>query len=149
VHLVDYDHHSNWQLPLTESFDTDPAWANYSVPSSTPQIAWDSDPKSHIWPEFPDVKPISWADETGSKHDWAPEPTGSPTKHTNYIEQSIARRLLPLIEHQNGPTDSQNNYVDVADAGIGNVPAEIADGKNEWNGADEGLDYVALTERLK
>ncbi|PVH75546.1 hypothetical protein DL98DRAFT_643909, partial [Cadophora sp. DSE1049] len=36
-----------------KSFDSDPAWANYTVLWSTPAIGWDfNEAKNHVWPDL-------------------------------------------------------------------------------------------------
>ncbi|TVY14314.1 Conidiophore development regulator abaA, partial [Lachnellula arida] len=121
---LDYTHDAhNWHLPASESFGEDPAWGNYSVPSSTPQIAWDapSDAKIHDqWNDGMDAKAIPWAGDStptqkngweGSPVDkhWAPELEAehniTPVNQHDYeqieqsIEHSLEEKLRPWIEH--------------------------------------------------
>jgi transcriptional enhancer factor len=116
VHLASYDHNgATWQLPPTESFDADPAWANYNVATTTPAMGWDAlDAKDHSWDEGPDTKQLVWnpQDDTPLKHDWTvPEVGSSPGKgRTDYIEQSIEQKLLPWIDEHNEINETQKEY---------------------------------------
>lgn len=75
---LDYGGHDahNWHMPPSESFSDDPAWADYSVPSTTPQLgAWDASVSNakipDPWHDALDGKPGSWDQSTPRKqHDW-------------------------------------------------------------------------------
>ncbi|KAF8848566.1 hypothetical protein BDZ45DRAFT_605753 [Acephala macrosclerotiorum] len=176
VNMADYNQDaSTWQLPTTQNFDADPAWAAYNNPSSTPAVGWD-DSKNHSWPDLPDPKHMNWAEETSPKHEWTeasspskhltfPEHTSpgkhlgyiepSPSKHANYIEQSIEQKLLPWIEgHPNGdvhePTlhDLSTEPLQEIDTNGNGATQTPKAGIEEWSHPDDGFDYTQL-ERLK
>lgn len=123
VHLTDYDHNSgNWP-PAGESFEDDPAWATYTVPTSTPHVTWDSPTKLPAWSGPSDNKLSSWADESSKHHDWAVEPTVSPSKQPNYLEQAIEQRLVPWAEHHDGPAaEIKNSYPSINEQ----IPSNVA-----------------------
>jgi transcriptional enhancer factor len=163
VHLADYGHNgTTWQLPQTESFDADPAWANYNVAASTPAIGWDtSDAKNNSWNEGPDTKQLHWdpQDDTPIKHDWTvPEVGSSPSKgRTDYIDQSIEQKLLPWIDEHNEINETQKEYTNVA---AERVAEDNADGaglgistkasqEHDLVAVEDGFDYAELAERLK
>jgi transcriptional enhancer factor len=130
---LDYGHDAHiW--PASESFGEDPAWANYSVSSSTPQVGWDapSDGKIHDhWHDGIDGKHIPWADDStpmqknqweGSpvdKNHWVPDLEAdhniSPVEHLDYgqmeqsIEHSLEQKLRPWIEHHSAAEDAAND----------------------------------------
>ncbi|RDW87624.1 hypothetical protein BP5796_03318 [Coleophoma crateriformis] len=82
---------SNWHLPNTEVFDADPAWASYSVPSTTAQLNWDSPAKAnHTWNETQES-------QASEKHDWHSNAV-SPTKqgYTEHDNENISTGLPPL-----------------------------------------------------
>jgi transcriptional enhancer factor len=176
----DYDHGAaSWVLPATENFDADPAWASYSVPSSTPAIGWDGgDGKGHGgWNEVGvgdvDVhgKQIRWGEDEGKQvlQEW----TGSPVKASNYVE-NIEQKLGAWIE-ENGDGEERGGYEEVGNSEggygiVGNLRngyPEVGDmhgvignsmehGGNEekaymheWDVVDDGFDYASLAERLK
>lgn len=163
VHLADYGHNgTTWQLPQTESFDADPAWANYNVAASTPAIGWDtSDAKNNSWNEGPDTKQLHWdpQDDTPIKHDWTvPEVGSSPSKgRTDYIDQSIEQKLLPWIDEHNEINETQKEYANVTaervaedngdGAGLG--ISTKASQEHDWVAVEDGFDYAELAERLK
>jgi transcriptional enhancer factor len=141
--LGDYDHNAtNWALPATENFDADPAWANYSVPSTTPAIGWDGDGgKEHAWNDIPvEVAEVNgkmgwveddlgkqelheWTNIVGSSpvkmgekqelHDWGND-TQSPVKIGNYIE-NIEQKLEAWIE-ENREGEEKGGYDEVIDS---------------------------------
>jgi transcriptional enhancer factor len=152
VNMADYSQDasqdpSTWQLPATENFDADPAWA-YTVPSSTPAVGWD-DAKTPAWPDLPDTKNTNWTDDTSSKHEWI-EP-GSPSKQMSYIEQNIEQKLLPWIEgHRDEDSQSilQNESTPLQEVDA-NATIHTPKATEEWNHSDDGFDYAGLVERLK
>jgi transcriptional enhancer factor len=109
--LGDYDHNAaSWAFPATLNFDANLAWANYSVPSSTPSIGWDCNAKgNHGWIDIPvsvaDVKgkQMGWVEDEGGKHVWGTEVVGSsPVKLESYV-QGIEQKLGAWIEeHESG-----------------------------------------------
>ncbi|KUJ08869.1 uncharacterized protein LY89DRAFT_658590 [Mollisia scopiformis] len=154
VNMADYSQDaSTWQLPTTENFDADPAWANYTVPSSTPAGGWD-EAKNAPWPDLPDTKHMNRTDDASSKHDWT-EP-GSPSKHMSYIEQNIEQKLLPWIEgHRNGDTETTEPVLqDLITEPLQEVDINAATQTpkpttEEWIDPDDEFDYAGLVERLK
>ena len=148
VNLSDYDHNSHaWQLPHGESFDSDPAWANYTVPSGTPHIGWDSDAKDHPWPEAQDPKNTPWIEDTITKHQWT-ESASSPLKQVkNYVEQNVEQKLLPWINHVE--EEVKATYVEAGEIHHPDADAETSDAKQEWTGSDADFDYNQLAEHLK
>lgn len=156
VNMADYSQDSNqdpssWQLPATENFDADPAWA-YTVPSSTPAVGWDES-KTPAWPDLPDSQNTNYTDEENSKHEWiAPS---SPSKQMSYIEQNIEQKLLPWIEgHRDREEDSQStlqhesNTEPLQEVDV-NATIHTPKANEEWNHPDDGFDYAGLVERLK
>lgn len=105
VNLHDFDHNSNgWHLPHTESFDADPAWANYIVPAGTPQLGWENDAKNHVWLEMLPTKQVNWIDDANGKPDeqWNDAITRPTKQDQGYIEATIGQKLLPLIDNHSG-----------------------------------------------
>jgi transcriptional enhancer factor len=147
VNLSDYDHNSQaWQLPHIENFDSDPAWANYTVPSSTTHIEWDSDAKNHPWPEGPDSKGTPWIEENATKHEWA-ESASSPLKEDkNFVKQNVEQKLLPWINHVE---EEASAYVEASEVNHPDSNARTSDTKQEWISGDADFDYNQLAEGLK
>ncbi|KAK0123119.1 hypothetical protein ONS96_010124 [Cadophora gregata f. sp. sojae] len=154
VHLKDFEHASqSWQLPVTKSFDADPLWANYTVPATTPVHGWDSqEAKTHAWPDLP-IDGKSWnytVEEPGDKADHV---ESGPVKGTvNYVEQTIAQKLLPWTDNQHGPHEIKHNYDGVNLEQIrdnSNESARAEPKVQEWEGVHDDFDYSELAERLK
>ncbi|KAH9220462.1 hypothetical protein DL95DRAFT_329043 [Leptodontidium sp. 2 PMI_412] len=156
VHLADFEASQGWQLPVTESFDADPTWANYTVPASTPALGWDSnDAKTHAWPDL-STDGKTWdhhtIEETGEK-EWAEHVGTSPAKGSaNYIEQSIEQKLLPWTDGHRSVDEVKHNYDEVTldqipEISTENVPTELK--VQEWESVHDDFDYAALAERLK
>ena len=94
VNIGDFDHDSHaWNdMPQTDSFvDADSAWT-YNVPTSTAQMGWENDGKSHAWPG---------SETTPSKNNVWPENT-SPTKTAVWHESARQAVQLPWIEDGQG-----------------------------------------------
>jgi len=135
--LGDYDHNAaGWALPATENFDADPAWANYSVPSSTPAIGWDGDAKGQYgWNDIPvsvaDVsgKQMGWVEEEDTKHEWGNElVASSPMKIGSYVD-GLEHKLGPWIE-EHGNAEEKAGYDEVGD--LKNDYVLVGDVKNEY-----------------
>jgi transcriptional enhancer factor len=159
VNLGDFDHNSNsWHMPQTESFDADPAWANYNVPASTPHIGWDNDAKNHVWPEGSPTKQVIWIEDGSGKHEqlWN-DVIPIPVKQDgNFIGTSLEQKLLPWIDQhadvdgevgRNGfHGDSNNTQLPDLDNGVNRGTSAK---EQVWNGGDEGFEYEQLAERMK
>jgi transcriptional enhancer factor len=172
----DYDHNAaSWVLPVTESFDADPVWANYTVPSSTPAMGWVGDgKKKYSWVNDAvseaDVngKQIGWSGEAeGERHEWG-NGLGkrSPVKAVSYVE-GIEQKLGAWIEengdgeengHYDEVSDLDNEYVEIGqlDGGADGNGNDVVDGvkdekeqMREWDVVDDGFDYESLAARLK
>ncbi|PMD38236.1 TEA-domain-containing protein [Hyaloscypha variabilis F] len=158
--LGDYDHHTaNW-LPATESFDADPAWANYSVPSSTPALGWDGDGgQGHSWDDIPDIGDVhgkmGWGEDEGKQalhdwtnvvgsspvkngekqelHEWSQETGGSPTKMASY-DGGLEQKLTTWIE-ENGDGDEKVGYNEIG---------ELQDGYEMVGNLENGYPEVDL-----
>lgn len=127
ANLADFEQNSNgWQLPVSESFDADPAWANYTVPTSTSVVTWDEERKTNIWSEalLPEAsKHLDWVEDTSTKHIDCWE-GGSPTKvpvDANYIEHNLEQKLMPWIQnHQdtNANGNIKDDFESVPDARV-------------------------------
>ncbi|CZT47060.1 uncharacterized protein RSE6_07585 [Rhynchosporium secalis] len=160
-HLNSFEQASSqgWQLPNAENFDVDPSWTNYTVPTTTPALGWDSaEAKTHAWPDLP-LDGKSWdhhiIEGTGDK-EWTEEISNSPVKGSkNYIEQSIEQKLLPWNESHRSPADIKQNYdqltVDTIPEIINHESENLrAENKDlEWQDDQDEFDYAALAERLK
>jgi transcriptional enhancer factor len=110
VTLGDYDHNvAWWNLSHAESFDTDPAWADYhTLSSSTPQIGWD-DTKAQSWPENKDNH-TPWLDDA-RKQDWS---NTSPTKQEQAsFDQGMDAKLLPWTDQPDN--EAKNGYPETTD----------------------------------
>jgi transcriptional enhancer factor len=149
VHIIiDYDNPAaNWNVGQSESFDADPAWANYpAVPSSTPNIEWDG-VKSHAWPDLSEPKHGGWVEEVEveGKHAWA---DSSPAKPEHAYMDQIVDKLLPWIEQEDATT--KDVYAEVDDVQLPELSAGIVDTKEQsWVDSGSGFDYSQLIERLK
>jgi len=150
VNLGDYDGHSAWNLDHHETFDTDPAWSNYTtVPSSTPQLAWGPEVKDGHWPET-DPKQ-TWLHDMNGKHDWAGTgPTGQDQTYPNQIIDHISQiddKLLAWTEHPT--TEVKNTYAEGNNMTLPELTAGPIDSRDQtWIGSDSAYDYSQL-ERLK
>lgn len=156
VHLKDFEHASqNWQLPGTKNFDANPTWGNYTVPTTTPVVGWDSnDAKTHAWPDLPtDGKSWNYTVEGPGDKELTNHANSSPAKGSvNYIEQTIEQKLLPWVDNQRGPNDIKHNYDGVTLEQIPDISNESATSQlkvQEWEGIHDDFDYAQLAERLK
>lgn len=140
--LGDYDHNAaGWALPATENFDADPAWANYSVPSSTPAIGWDGDAKGHNgWNDIPgsvaDVngKQMGWVEEGEAKHEWGNELVeSSPVKIGSYVDGLEQKLGAWIAEHW--CAEEKTGYDEVGN--LKNDYVVVGDVKNEYAGDGE------------
>jgi transcriptional enhancer factor len=167
VGLGDYDHGvANWALPVTESFDADPAWANYNVPSSTPALGWDGgDGKGHAWndiavsgAEMGRLSGKMWEGDEGKAelHEWTTAVSSSPMKmaeNENLREwvserspvkmgshvENIEQKLGVWIE-ENGDGEEKGGYEEVGDTKDGY--AIVGNLKNDYpevGGLDHGI----------
>jgi transcriptional enhancer factor len=154
VNLVDLDAHdaTNWQLPTSESFDADPAWA-CGVPANTPAFNWDPDSKTQVWSNIPSDKQIEWPQDQNQKNheewreepsqsnneDWSQEPvpqnedlqdseSTSVKKHVNFIEQNLEQKLIMMQEYRNpgeSSQDSQDSFVEVQVSQLSDVDIDM------------------------
>jgi transcriptional enhancer factor len=149
VNLSDYDHNSQaWQLPHIENFDSDPAWANYTVPSSTTHIEWDSDAKNHPWPEGPDSKGTPWIEENATKHEWVESASSTLKEDKNFVEQNVEQKLLPWINHVEEDAKA-TTYVEASEVNHPDSNARTSDTKQEWISGGADFDYNQLADGLK
>ncbi|KAG4439402.1 hypothetical protein IFR05_005095 [Cadophora sp. M221] len=156
VHMSDFEASQGWQLPVTESSDADPTWANYTVPASTLALGWDSsDAKTHTWPDLP-IDGKAWDHHTvedTSDKEWIEHVNDSPVKGSaSYIEQNIEQKLLPWIDSHRSVDEAKHTYDEVILDQIPkvsneSVPAELK--VQEWEGEHDEFDYAVLAERLK
>lgn len=166
---LDYGHDAQWHLPASESFGEDPAWASYSVPSSsTPQIGWGDAPSdAKINDHWHDVeKHAPWADESTptqkndweaspDKHQWVPELEAdvSPAKQQEYggleqsIEYCIEQKLRPWIENHSAAEDVHDGFAHEHEGVPGTIilhleaMAEAESGKDEaWVDVGDGVE---------
>ncbi|KAL3422121.1 transcription factor [Phlyctema vagabunda] len=139
VNINDYDQTNNsWQIPSAESFDADPSsWANYTVPSTTPQLPWDSPPKhENSWNE---------SQENPKHHTWVDEPNTHEKQHWNSNNTSPSKHYT---DHNN-ENEHPKNYGEV---GSVNLPSmNVGTAKNLHHGwvGNDGFDYDHLASRLK
>ena len=134
VNLGDYDHSSQaWHLPTSESFDSDPTWANYAVPSSAPQIGWNTEAKTSHWPETPDSKGTPWIAETIEKNEWASSASTPLKQIKGYAEQNVEQKLSPWMNHVD--KEAKATYVESSEAIQHPVAnADTGDARQEWTG---------------
>jgi transcriptional enhancer factor len=163
--LGDYDHGAaNWGMPATESFDADPAWASYNVPSSTAALGWDgNDGKGLAWNDIPvsvgelgGVSGKIWEGNDGKAelHEWTTVVSSSPVKMAENEElsewgnerspvkvgshvENIEQKLGVWIE-ENGDGEEKGGYEEVNDAKGGYEV--IGSSKNEYPEVG-GLDH--------
>jgi len=139
VNVGDYDHNSASWLP-TESFDADPAWANYSVPSTTPALGWDGEGgKGHNWDDIPEIGDVhakmGWAEDEGKQalhdwtnamgsspvkneekqelHEWSYDTRGSPVKLGAGYAETLEQKLTTWIE-ENGDGEEKGEFDEAA-----------------------------------
>jgi len=145
---MDYGHDAHWHLPASESFGEDPAWANYSVPSSTPHLGWgDTNGESRLQ-EIHD----QWNDGTDKQHEhvsWGDDPTqvqkgsweendptqvqkesweGSPQKHNEWDASPGDKHVwAPELEadHNQSPCKPHQDYGGIDQTGEQNIEHDI------------------------
>ena len=168
VNLEDFSQHSsNWHIPHSESFDADPAWANYNAPTSTPQTTWENDGKNHVWPEttlaknhvWPDTSPtkqVAWIDEGHGKHeheqlwhDVMPIPTKADE---GFLGATLEHKLGPWIETHGERGGNVERFHHEGGSQLPELGNEMgnrgAAKEHAWTG-EEGFQYEHLEGRMK
>jgi transcriptional enhancer factor len=173
--LANYEHNEhNWELPVNETFETDPAWASYVAPASTSGVVWDMDTKTTDWPELPVDNHLEWVDGSSPKNSnqW-PGIGSSPGKTlASYVDDKLEQKLMPwLPEHHEGDVATHDEYSEISDARIAavaemdmNIALHETGGFNTqqhksidalpeetgWHlEVEDGFDYAQLAAKLK
>lgn len=154
VGLGVYDHGAaGWALPASENFDADPAWASYSVPSSTPAIGWEGgDGKGHGgWSEVETGvvvevggKGMPWGEDEGQAalHEWTNVVGSSPVKMGEKQE-------LHEWNNEHGQSSTKiGSYVENIEQQLGTWIEENGDGEEKvgYDEAGESKDSYEIVK---
>jgi transcriptional enhancer factor len=159
---MDYAHDAQWHLPASESFGEDPAWANYSVPSSTPQIGWgdtNGEGKIHeAWTDGIDKhEHVSWGDDPTQvgKGEWE----GAPQKHNEWAASPGEKHIwAPELEadHNQSPCKPHQDYGAINPTGEQSIEHTLEQKLRPWvehhlavESASDGMGTDAVVEHLE